>query len=215
MGLERIECKDREEWLAAREKIGVGASEAAAICGMSPWMTSMELWRLKTVKDKPKDISDNAAVQQGVRMEPALRDFFKALHPEFQIEYHAFDILRQDERPHFFATLDGELVDMNGRRGILEIKTCTPKGKDGWSEWANGNMKPAYYVQVMAQFLATGYDFAYLFAALYSMNGDITLKEYSIDREDVKDDLEWVKSKQDEFWRYVETNTLPPLSLSL
>lgn len=213
MGLERIECKDREEWLAAREKIGVGASEAAAICGMSPWMTSMELWRLKTGKDKPKDISDNAAVQQGVRMEPALRDFFKALHPEFQIEYHAFDILRQDERPHFFATLDGELVDKNGRRGILEIKTATPKGN--WSEWANGNMKPAYYVQVMAQLLATGYDFAYLFAALYSMNGDITLKEYSIDREDVKDDLEWVQSKQDEFWRYVETNTLPPLSLSL
>lgn len=215
MSLERIVCKDRAEWLAKRSEVGIGASEVAAICGMSPWQTPIGLWKIKTGQEKPKDLSDNVAVQQGVRMEPALREFFKAMHPEFEVEYHAFDILHQTERPMYFATLDGELIDANGRRGILEIKTCTPKGKEGWNEWANGNMKPAYYVQVMAQLLATGYDFAYLFAALYSLNGDITLKEYSIEREDVKDDLEWVKNKQDEFWRHIELNTIPPMTLTL
>ncbi len=215
MALERIECNDREEWLAKRGEVGIGASEVAAICGMSPWQTPIDLWKLKTGQEKPKDLSDNAAVQQGVRMEPALREFFKALHHEFEVEYHAFDILLQSERPHFFATLDGELIDANGRRGILEIKTATPNGKAGWDKWANGQFPQNYYVQVIAQFLATGYDFAYIFAALYSMNGDITLKEYSIEREDVKDDLEWVKNKQDEFWRYIETNTIPPMCLTL
>ena len=173
----------------------------------------MTLRELKTGQSAPKDISDNAAVARGVRMEGAIRNFFAASHPEFKVEYHQFDILFQSERPHFFATLDGEIVNEHGRRGVLEIKTCAPKGN--WSEWSNGNMKQAYYVQVLAQLLATGYDFAYLYAALYSMNGDVTLREYEIQRADVEEDLKWLLEKETEFFRHIQNRTLPPVPLTL
>lgn len=222
--LERITFENREEWLAGRLH-GIGGSEAAAACGMSPWMTPMELWRLKCGAGKPKDLSDNAAVQQGVRMEPALRSFFQAMHPEYSVEYHQFDILHQAERPWLFATLDGELTkkEYHGKeddgwsisRGILEIKTATPNGKAGWSKWADGAMPQNYYIQILHQLLATGYDFAYLFAALYSMNGDITLREYEIQRADVQGDLAWLIDKEDEFYRHVQNGTLPALTISL
>ena len=111
--LERKTFATREEWLAGRVQ-GIGASDAAATCGMSPWMTPVELWKLKTGAEQAKDLSDNAAVQLGVRMEPTIRDFFAAMHPEFRVEYHQFDILYQQERPWLFATLDGELIDADG-----------------------------------------------------------------------------------------------------
>lgn len=200
--LERIICIDRAEWLAARNSQGIGGSEAAAAVGMSPWMTPLELWKLKIGMEEPKDLSDNAAVQQGVRMEPALRDFFAAMHPELKVDYHQFDLLYQTERPWLFATLDGELHDAeSGRDGILEIKTSTPSGKAGWEAWANGNMPSNYYCQVLHQMLATGFDFVYLFAALYSLNGDIVLREYSIDRKDVEEDLKWLLSQETNFYK--------------
>ena len=208
MSLERLPFPDRESWLAGRGS-GLGASEAAAACGMSPWMTPMQLWRIKIGAEQPKDLSDNAAVQQGVRMEPALRVFFGALHPEFSIEYHQFDILYQTERPWIRATLDGELIDESGRRGILEIKTATPNGKEGWAKWSNGQLPQGYYIQTIHQLLATGFDFVYLFAALYSMSGDITLREYEIYRADVEGDLAWLLEKETEFWMHVKNGTLP------
>lgn len=214
MPLERVSFNCREEWLVGRMH-GIGGSDAAAAIGLSPWMTPVALWRLKIGADQQKDLSTNEAVQQGVRMEPAIRGFFAAKHPELAVEYHQFDILYQKERPWLYSTLDGELIKEDGTRGILEIKTATPNGKTGWSKWADGSIPDHYYVQLLHQFLSTGYQFAYLFAALYSLNGDITLREYELGRADVENDLTWLLDKETEFWRCVTERTLPAVPLLL
>lgn len=213
---ERIRCDDRDGWLRMR-RIGIGASEAAAAVGMSPWQTPVELWKLKTGVLQPKDLSGNAAVEQGNRMEPVLREFFIGSHRgEYVLEYHPYDILRLEERPWLFATLDGELTDADGRNGVLEIKTATPTGKSGWEKWANGNLPQNYYIQTIHQLLATGYDFVRLFAALYSLNGDITLREYEIERADVKPDMQWLLERETEFWeRNVLRGVMPAMPLTL
>lgn len=213
--LKRIIYNDRDAWLSGRNAQGIGGSEAAAAVGLSPWQTPIELWKLKTGATPPKDLSGNAAVEQGNRMEPILRDFYMATHTEYQLDYHPYDLLFQAERPWLFATLDGELVDESGRQGILEIKTATPTGKAGWEKWANGNLPQNYYIQVLHQLLATGYDFVRLFAALYSMNGDITLREYEIERADVREDLDWLLEQEKEFWKKVENGIMPAQPLIL
>ena len=214
--LERLRFEDRESWLAGRNTQGIGASEAASAVGMSPWQTPLELWKLKVGAIKPKDLSGNAAVEQGNRMEPIIRQFYAGIHPEYALEYHQYDILYQAERPWLFATLDGELEDEDGRKGILEIKTATPNGKAGWEKWANGQVPNNYFVQTLHQLLATGFDYVRLFAALYSLNGDITLREYEIEREDVKDDLEWLLEKETAFWtKNVLGGEMPSMPLTL
>ena len=114
-----------------------------------------------------------------------------------------------------FATLDGELHEESGRIGILEIKTATPNGKAGWDKWANGHMPENYWCQVLHALLATGYDFVRLFAALYSMNGDITLREYEVERGDVGSDLAWLADGEEEFWKKVERQEMPGTPLIL
>lgn len=213
--LERLHFENRESWLGGRVN-GIGGSEAAAAVGMSKWQTPVELWKLKTGQSAPKDLSSTPAVEQGNRMEPALRTVFSALHPQYEVEYHQFDMLYQAERPWLYATLDGELLDKySGKRGILEIKTATPNGKAGWAEWNDGKMPAGYYCQTLHQLNATGYDFVILFAALFAYNEDITLREYGIAREDSQDDLTWLLEKEAEFWGYVQRREMPPMPLIL
>ena len=214
--LQRIEYASRDDWLAGRNSQGIGGSEAAAAVGMSPWQTPLELWKLKIGAIPPKDLSGNAAVEQGNRMEPILRDFYMSTHTEYDLDYHPYDLLYQKERQWLFATLDGELTDEDGRHGILEIKTATPNGKAGWEKWANGNLPQNYYIQTLHQLLATGYDFVRVFAALYSMNGDITLREYEIERSDVEVDLAWLLDEETAFWtRNILGGEMPSMPLPL
>lgn len=213
--LVREHYTNREEWLVARGVDGrIGASEIAVCCGVSPFMSQNELWELKTGRRQPKDLSGNAAVEQGVRLEPALRNLYAAMNPSYQIEYHAFDILYQKETPYIFCTLDGEVTDDKGRKGILEIKTATPSGKAGWEKWANGMIPQNYFCQCLSQLICTGYAFADLAAGLFNLNGDMTFRVYHFEREDCLEDMEWVLNKARAFRRYIEDDMPPPTLLT-
>lgn len=197
--LVRKHFDNREDWLKARQH-GIGASEMSAIVGVNNWLSITDLRDIKRGVLQAKDLSDNEFVQNGVAIEEPMRQLFLALHKdEFDLEYHPFDILSQKGREWQFATLDGELIRKSDKeRGILEIKSSTPtKGK--WSEWESG-VPQYYYVQILSQFLATEYNFAYLFAALFAMNGSIILREYEFYREECKGDMEMLLSQATTFW---------------
>lgn len=209
MALQRISYPDRAAWLAGRAERGIGASEAAAVCGMSKWTTKNELWEIHTGRRERKDISGKDYVGRGHLMEGAVRDFYAALHPEYEIEHHPYDILFQEERPWLFSTLDGDISSSDGRNGILEIKTSAPNSREAWREW-DGQIPQAYYCQCIHQLLATGWDFVVLQPALWHMNGDITLKDaFVIERSEHEADLAWLLQQEKEFWESVQTGKRP------
>lgn len=209
MALQRISYSDRDSWLAGRSERGIGASEAAAVCGMSKWTTKNELWEIHTGRRERKDISGKDYVGRGHLMEGAVRDFYAALHPEYEIEHHPYDILFQEERPWLFSTLDGDISSSDGRNGVLEIKTSAPNSREAWREW-DGQIPQAYYCQCIHQLLATGWDFVVLQPALWHMNGDITLKDaFVIERSEHEADLAWLLQQEEEFWKSVQTGKRP------
>lgn len=238
MATQRISFPDRASWLEGRSVQGIGASEAAAVCGMSKWTTKNELWEIHTGRRERKDISGKDYVGRGHLMEGAVRDFYAALHPEYEIKCHPYDILYQEERPWLFATLDGEITESGWkdppegtrriyipaggepmekpvgrvpfvRHGVLEIKTSAPNSREAWREW-DGQIPQAYYCQCIHQLLATGWDFVVLQPALWHMNGDITLKDaFVIERSDHEADLAWLLQREEEFWESVQTGKRP------
>ena len=210
--LKRIVYNDRESWLAGRGK-SIGASEAAAAIGMSPFESPYELWARKTGRVPAKDLSGNSAVEYGNRLEPALRTLFQAEHPEFELDYHQFDVLYQHERPWMTATLDGELIDVeDGTKGILEIKTSSVSKKAQWDAWRDA-IPTHYMCQVCQQLYVTGWDFVVLYAKLKKLNGDSELREYRIERREHEEDIRWLVSEIDKFWELVKTGTPPPITL--
>lgn len=212
-GVERLSFGTREEWLAERGR-GIGASESAAACGISPFMTNFDLFMEKTGKTPPPDLSGNAAVEFGKRAEDPLRQLFLAKHPEYTLEYHPYDMLYQAERPWLFATLDGELITEDGKRGILEIKTARIEKSYQWEQWAE-RIPDYYYAQICHQFLAAGkeYEFAFVFALLTKYTGDCELRTYEFSRSDCESDMEYIQKKEAEFWTRVKTGNAPPLLL--
>lgn len=214
---ERIRFYNRKEWLEGRRAMnGIGGSEAPAVLGDSKFMSRLELWRLKTGAAAPKDLSDNPAVARGVRMEGAVRGWFKACHPELRVYHHPYDILYQTERPWLFATLDGETVDREtGELGIVEIKNAEPRGREGWAEW-DGRVPDQYYDQILHQHLATRRRRIWLVAALWSMSGDVTIREYEWRVDDgFILDAQAVLSQEERFMGWVRDGIMPPTPIRL
>jgi putative phage-type endonuclease len=206
--LERIHYPNRKKWLSERI-CGIGASEAAAVLGISPFMSNTELWEIKTGIRERKDISDNENVQNGIRLEGPLRELFRAEHPEYDVEHYPYDVLYQTERPYLRATLDGELLEKEtGRKGVLEIKTALLTRKEQWEHWKNG-VAQWYYIQNIGQLAATGYDFVVLYAKLQGMNGDSQLRTYTIERKDHEESIVYLIEKLDEFWQKVQRKERP------
>lgn len=194
----REHYEDRETWLAHRTAIG--GSEAAAAIGISPFMTNVELWEIKTGRKAAKDLSGNKAVENGIRMEGALRAMYAAEHPEMEVTHCPFDILKQDATPFLGCTLDAELREREtGRKGVLEIKEVLATSRLVWMKWKD-QVPPYYFVQVMAQLIATGWDFVDLYAQLKRLDGDSELRNYRFEREMYAEDMEWLKGKLGHFW---------------
>ncbi len=155
----------RAEWLKARKK-GIGGSDAACVLGISPWKSNVRLWEEKTGITEPEDISEKEAVRFGKESEAAIRRLFELDFPQFHVDYNEFGMIANEpDCPFLFATLDGELTDRNGRKGVLEIKTTEIRRSVDWKKW-NGQIPDYYYAQIVHQLLATGYEFAVLKARI-------------------------------------------------
>ena len=209
-----IDLQGHEEWLKGRQK-GLGGSDAASVIGVNPFKSNVRLWEEKTGAVDPDDISDRPYVLYGTEAEPLIRELFQLDYPEYLVEYHENRILKSAVWPFMQASLDGELTDADGRRGILEIKTSNLMGKSSWGKWED-RIPDNYYAQVLHYFLVTGYDFAVLRAHLvFSRGRDIrtSVRHYFIERSDVEEDLKYLAEKEQEFWNRVLTGRKPSLIL--
>lgn len=207
--------KNREDWLKGRDKYpGIGASEAAAVVGISSWMTTTELWQLKMGIKQPKNLDDNEYVKYGTAAEEHIRMLFMLKHEEYKLIYRPYDFLYQKERPWLRCTLDGELEAENGEKGILEVKTHFVRSGNDLNAWKDA-VPDNYYCQVCHQLLATGFSFAYLTAELIFQSGESSLRTYYFTRHDSADDMRWLLEQEEEFWHNVQTGTSPSVNLIL
>lgn len=212
-----LKPKDREEWLAMRQKVGIGGSDAGTVLGLNPWCSNLQLWRYKTGQEQPEDISDKPAVIFGKRAEEHIRELFQLDYPQYDIKYNEFWMYVNNELPWQFATLDGELTDESGRRGILEIKTTTIQNKSQWDEW-EGGIPQRYYAQILHQLSATGWQFAILRAYIrWYRDGEFraTVRDYIIERDDVLDDIAYLREQEMRFMDCVNSGKPPSAIITM
>lgn len=208
--------QSREEWMEAR-KDGLGASDAPALLGVSPWKNNVQLWEEKCGVTIPEDIGGNPAVKYGNDAEPLLRQFFMLDHPEYGLSFTPYKIIRHQDYPFITCTPDGELLEnVTDRRGGLEIKTTQILSPVGWQHW-KGRIPDNYYAQVCHQMLATGWEFVELLVQIkYTTASGEDRKEtrhYKIEREDAREDIDLVEQEAIRFWRCVEQRKRPNLKL--
>lgn len=206
--------ESREEWLKARAG-RIGGSDASAIVGLNPYMDNVTLWKIKTGQLVQEDISEKPYVKYGTQAEMHLRGLFRLDFPEYQVEYIEDNMWLNDKFPFAHASLDGWLVDQEGRKGILEIKTTEilrSMQKEQWKDRVPDN----YYIQLLHYLMVTEFEFAILKAQLkFDYGGEIVMhtRHYKIERSEVEADIEYLEHSERSFWKSVQDRKQPALIL--
>lgn len=204
----------RDEWLQARKNT-IGGSDASAVVGLNPYRTNVELWAEKTGQRTPEDISDKPYVKYGHDAEPLLRELFKIDFPEYQVFYEENNLFLNEKYPWGHFSADGWLRDKDGRLGILEIKTTEILQSMQKEKW-NKKIPDNYYVQLLHGFQIMEADFAVLKAQLKTVFDGIPYlqtRHYFIERSEVEEDIEFLKSSESNFWWAVQNKQRPALLL--
>lgn len=149
---------DRTEWLLERTK-GIGGSDAAAICGLNPYRTAVEVWLEKTGQIDSPDLSDNEFVYWGTRLEDIVADEFAKRTGMWVQRRNA--ILVHPEHSYMIGNVDRIIRPAKGEGpwGVLECKT-TSEHKKG--EWTEDEVPQAHLIQIQHYLAVLGFQYGYL-----------------------------------------------------
>lgn len=200
--LRLVATKDmpREDWLEVR-KSGIGGSDAAAAVGLSPYMSPLELWLVKTGRDanlpKPDPDDTTEPVYWGTLLEPIVAASYTKQTGNRVRRVNA--VLQHPTIPFMLANIDREVVGVPGVQ-ILECKTAGEFGARLWREGV-----PEYVqVQVQHQLAVTGKSAADVAVLLCGQK----LEVHRITRDDAL--IARLVELEAAFWQYVEADTPPP-----
>lgn len=178
---------------------GVTGSEIAAVAGLSPWRTPLEVWLTKTGQAEPQP--DNPDMERGRRLEPALRDWL-ADRRGYQIRLPG--TLRDPEHELVIATPDGAAY----RDGVLEaaVEIKAPRTSRDWEDpdQVPDGIPIHILPQVIWEMRVLQVHVADVAALL-----DGQLRVYRVAYDDQLFHMLLARAKA--FWRYVELREPPPL----
>lgn len=173
---------DREQWLAAR-RLGIGASEIAAVMGISPWESPFSLhWR----KVNGWEVEANDDMRDGLLLEDAIAEWWSLEHdPNGNLAVRTCGLMAHPERAWQIATpdrliyldectcdavLDPDVLcycdpsDHGRPLAVLELKYVKRHSWDGWGDPGSDQVPVHYRAQVLWQCDVVGVDQWYLAA---------------------------------------------------
>lgn len=182
----------REEWLKIR-KLGLGGSDMAAVLGLSPWRSPIDVWLDKTsdtVEEKESEpMYWGNVLEEVVAQEFAKRSGFKVRNNNFT--------LQSEQYTYLLANIDREIVGLDAG---LECKTANAFKAN---EWDGDNVPDAYYIQCQHYMAVTGKS-SWWIAALIGGN-TFVYKEIKRNEEVIKAIIDTGAA----FWELVESKTMP------
>lgn len=200
---------DNERWLECRMHgpkgdipYTVGGSDVAAVFGVSPWVTPMELWMIKKGRMKPAVKANAGQLMMGHLLEPVAAYWYgektgNRVAEDTNLYQHA-------DHPYALANFDRRFVRASDNEpGILECKSCTYHKAD---EWADGAVPLHYELQLRFYLAVADVDIG-AFSAVWGNNPDIDLAMPEIVRDRAKEDM--IFERLDE-WIWSLENDRPP-----
>ena len=189
-----------DKWLEVRKQ-GIGSSDAAAACGIHPFLSMLELWMIKTgrmASNIDEGADGYAPLYWGNTLEPMVAKYYQK-HTGNKVRRVNAVLQHPDPDNHFMlANLDYSVVGSDEVQ-ILECKTA---GEHGAKLWKHG--VPLYVTcQVQHQLAVTGKQAAHICVLLCGHEAKI----YKVERNERL--IESITEHERLFWQYVETDTPP------
>ncbi len=166
---------DSDEWYARRRE-GLGASDSAAVLGLSKWATPLTVYmeKLGVARD-----FDPMLAWTGHHHERTIADWVTDFHPEVGTLFDGF-AAQSDEWEWLFATPD-RVVHTEDAAIPVELKSSMEYARDNWLDAQGAPAVPLYY-QVQAQQQIAVLDAPYGWLAV--MHGGRDFELYRIERDE-------------------------------
>lgn len=179
--------RDRAEWLRARRD-GIGGSEAAAVLGVNPYSSAMDVYAEKLGLYGEPDVEESPSeyARWGKILEPFVLDELRRAEPSRKIVRDG-RLLRSRRRPFQICTLDGRQYRRGSRYpGLVEAKTT----KFSWDR-----IPEDLYAQVQHQFATTG-----LRWGTFAVWNRTTVEFEYVDVEPDREYIDEISEREREFW---------------
>jgi putative phage-type endonuclease len=178
---------------------GIGGSEAAIVCGLSPWKTPVQLWQEKTGRVQPENLDDKEIVRWGVLLEDVICDEY-ARRQGVKVR-RLNDTRVHKDHDFMLAHIDRDIV---GIPEGLEAKNASQWTIDKWGESDTDDV-PLFYLTQGVHYMAV-FDYeAWRFSVLLGGN---ELRHYRITR-DLESEGRLIELER-AFMHCVKTDTPPP-----
>lgn len=176
----------------------IGSSDTAAILGISPWKTPLDVY-LDKVQPRVEitDPDKLRVLNRGKRMEPYVIDLLA--------EETGLEIVRRGERyidtEYNFLAAEIDAEAASGEN--IEIKTVSPFKAKEWGEQQSDEIPVHYAAQAMHAMMITGRALC-IFGVLI---GADDFRIYRIERDDVT--IAAIRAKEIAFWKRVQDRNPP------
>ncbi len=213
MSRARILCDcagmDNDRWLECRAHgpkgdipYTVGGSDVAAIFGLSPWMTPLELWMIKKGRMKPPVKSNPDQLQMGHLLEPIAAYWYEK--KTGNLVSNDTNLYQHADHPYALANMDRRYQRAaDGAPGILECKSCTYHKAADWADDAI----PIYYELQLRFYLSFDPVEHGAFSCFWGNNPDNDLAIPEILRDTGKEDMIFERLDQ---WIWSLEHDKPP-----
>jgi putative phage-type endonuclease len=194
---------DRETWLRART-LGIGGSEVAAACGLSPFVTRYSLWLEKTGRlghDGQYNAQQNERFRWGRVIEPLILREFDDRNPEY-ILTGGEGLYSDPDRTWRLANVDSLAWNPDQTlAAVVEVKTVSGYQVRHFAD----ERVPIHYVCQLQWYLSILGAPRGFIAALLDTS---TYMQRTVERDDelITDLIEGAE----EFWTHVQRDTPPP-----
>lgn len=176
----------------------IGSSDAAAILGISPWRTPLDVYLDKIQPRKEEaDPSRQRVLTRGKRMEPYVIDVLQE-DTGLQIVARGNRYL-DPELPFIAAEIDAEAASGEN----IEIKTVSPFKAKEWGEQHSDEIPLHYAAQVMHALMVTQRDVCVLGVLI----GGDDFRVYRLERDDIT--IQAIREKEIAFWERIQQQNPP------
>jgi putative phage-type endonuclease len=182
----------------ARAK-GIGGSESAAACGISPWTTPVQLYQIKRGEVPPPNLDDNELVLWGGLLEDVIAQEWARRHK--QVVHRVNDTKYSKEHDFMLAHIDRRVV---GKREGLEVKNASQWTNEAWGEVGSDDV-PLYYLTQGIHYMHVLDYSAWNYAVLLGGN---QMLSYRVERDSELEKR--VIAQEARFWECVQTARPPP-----
>ena len=193
---------DNDRWLECRAHgpkgdipYTVGGSDVAAIFGLSPWMTPLELWMIKKGRMKAPMKSNQEQLEMGHMLEPIAAYWYQK--KTGNMVYDDTCLYQHADHPYALANMDRRYQRVSdGKPGVLECKSCTYHKASDWADSAI----PIYYELQLRFYMAFDPVEHGAFSCIWGNNPANDLAIPEIERDIVKEEMiferldEWIWS---------------------